>query len=805
MSLADALLLERCPLDVWIALRTDGAKGSGTENDPYNGAPRYETALAVSSLSVPDPAKPREAAANVTAHGYANGAVVTVSGASGADGAFYSGTFVIYGVTANAFKYWMSGSPAGAASGTIRCAATSYGFDDALAAAAANTAVHVGPGTFLTRGYRQGGNPTIKSGQKIIGSGIGVTTIKLVNTSIVNGVYAVLGCSPMGAGLVGLEVRDLTLDCNLEGQLIQDRDFPPVVCAGILASGAHLHYRRVRVIHFGSLNGGECFVLWSAGARPGTAESVDCAIEDCIVEQPAINQHGMSTCLHMGYGEGPNGTLAYPRACVIRNSVVDCEYREYPIPIESISAPDGNGVATVTTRVEHGLSAGQWIRIGGALVAGAAHNGSDNGYNGSYPVNTVNPGGNLRQFTYVPTNPVPSVTPSGDMWVGRFPSHLVALSGYLQKSQTGPNEWTITLTTATAHYRVPGGNVSVEGVLTGTAQNPVRSPVYNGSFKVEGVTPWNPKILRYKVTSDPGPHVGGGFIGVVHQGMSNEGTSAVVEGNRVLNTRIGGPYHDTYSSRDSVVRNNYYRNVVTGPYQYMVGQTSAPIPVASVTHNGLTAILTTAVPHGLTPGQAVSITGVKVNNGQVPPEHSYNDPYLISTVPSSTQFTYQMGVNPGANADDDTGQVIALSQVERCVIENNVIELVPTYMSWGAPVAIALHAAIKHEKLVTLSAARVFRQLVVRNNVIRNMDGLPDSVAVSRAQGISVILAENALIESNVIDVPQANPIAFSKCTNVRFFNNRNSTGGLIPGVTGSAKQDELSTVIEDAALLAFI
>jgi hypothetical protein len=291
----------------------------------------------------------------------------------------------------------------------------------------------------------------------------------------------------------------------------------------------------------------------------------------------------------------------------------------------------------------------------------------------------------------------------------------------------------------------------------------------------------------------------------VHQGMSNEGTSAVVEGNRVLNTRIGGPYHDTYSSRDSVVRNNYYRNVVTGPYQYMVGQTSAPIPVASVTHNGLTAILTTAVPHGLTPGQAVSITGVKVNNGQVPPEHSYNDPYLISTVPSSTQFTYQMGVNPGANADDDTGQVIALSQVERCVIENNVIELVPTYMSWGAPVAIALHAAIKHEKLVTLSAARVFRQLVVRNNVIRNMDGLPDSVAVSRAQGISVILAENALIESNVIDVPQANPIAFSKCTNVRFFNNRNSTGGLIPGVTGSAKQDELSTVIEDAALLAFI
>ena len=40
MSLTDALLREAYPLDVWIALRTDGAKGSGTENDPYDGKTR---------------------------------------------------------------------------------------------------------------------------------------------------------------------------------------------------------------------------------------------------------------------------------------------------------------------------------------------------------------------------------------------------------------------------------------------------------------------------------------------------------------------------------------------------------------------------------------------------------------------------------------------------------------------------------------------------------------------------------------------------------------------------------------------
>jgi hypothetical protein len=36
MSTLDALLIEphQDPRDVWIAVRTDGVKGSGTENDP---------------------------------------------------------------------------------------------------------------------------------------------------------------------------------------------------------------------------------------------------------------------------------------------------------------------------------------------------------------------------------------------------------------------------------------------------------------------------------------------------------------------------------------------------------------------------------------------------------------------------------------------------------------------------------------------------------------------------------------------------------------------------------------------------
>ena len=81
--------------------------------------------------------------------------------------------------------------------------------------------------------------------------------------------------------------------------------------------------------------------------------------------------------------------------------------------------------------------------------------------------------------------------------------------------------------------------------------------------------------------------------------------------------------------------------------------------------------------------------------------------------------------------------------------------------------------------------------------------GLPEKPA--RNRGIQLGYCENALVEHNVIDLPLANPIQFANCTTVRFFNNRSSAGQLIQGVSGTAKQDELTTLIEDAAILSFL
>ena len=55
MSLLDALLLDPAPFNVWIALRTDGLKGSGTASDPYDGSTqaRFDGAMLTIAAQFP--------------------------------------------------------------------------------------------------------------------------------------------------------------------------------------------------------------------------------------------------------------------------------------------------------------------------------------------------------------------------------------------------------------------------------------------------------------------------------------------------------------------------------------------------------------------------------------------------------------------------------------------------------------------------------------------------------------------------------------------------------------------------------
>ena len=106
---------------------------------------------------------------------------------------------------------------------------------------------------------------------------------------------------------------------------------------------------------------------------------------------------------------------------------------------------------------------------------------------------------------------------------------------------------------------------------------------------------------------------------------------------------------------------------------------------------------------------------------------------------------------------------------------------------------------------------RVFRRVVVRNNVIRFVDGLTEDLTFSL--GIELYYCEGALVEDNVVDLPNAYPIRHHFCTTLSYFNNTNSAGQLIQGAVeepaGSGvtpvKQDELTTRVEDASILSIL
>src|SRR6185295_17206473 len=86
-----------------------------------------------------------------------------------------------------------------------------------------------------------------------------------------------------------------------------------------------------------------------------------------------------------------------------------------------------------------------------------------------------------------------------------------------------------------------------------------------------------------------------------HQGLSADGgTMIVTEGNAVWHCQAGGPYHDSYGAKDSFIRNNYYFDVLVGPFQNFFGgvnMATQPIPF-TLTNSGTTYTATTSFPHG---------------------------------------------------------------------------------------------------------------------------------------------------------------------------------------------------------------
>jgi hypothetical protein len=702
-------------------------------------------------------------------------------------------------LTSTSFEYEMLAEPSSPqAPGTITCVRERELFDTVMRGMPANSLIHIGPGVFESKGTAIRGvlGWAPKSGQRVLGSGWGITTLKLVNASWRELEYTLIGHSKYYDFIEDFEASDLTFDCNIAGQPNQLVD-----CRAISINGKHVRLRRLRAINFSSQTIGysENFVFAVGAPHPDAVgkEGVDCVIEGCIAEWPGLNPANNSSVFILTTGEREtDGIMPWHRAFAIRQIWYDGTVTDRPVSIASITI--SGGVATVTTRGPHNRNDDDWV-----VIAGAVENGSaESAYNGTYKISNASE----YQFTYMPLTylgrgnamlPVPTTNPTGDMWVDRFSSHPISV----QKLERDPNDSTrAILTSYGPHNRKPGQWVRLTSV---TAPLPAGTEPYYGRFPIIDNSITSPGVLTYQMNSAPSKLIVQDtdcqgaptcqqdtiFLGVRNVGFSTDGGSeAVAEGNRVFNAGFGGSYHDTWGTKDQTDRNNYYSDVLTGPYQNMGCYSpgcNLPLKQGSLSVAGTTATFDTTNPHGLVVGQAV-----RIEPPLGTPAQNY---FAVTGTPTSTKFTFEV-----------TGTVTlapaygfgALWQVGLAIRENNVIELgeahhLTTYgYSSGLPFYSGPH-----------DTQYVFRSVITRDNLIRLIPGSSNPLA----RAIQLGNVERAVVENNVIDLmtqPPIYPMDVSVSQPLHFFNNQSSSGNLVQPTSGKTA-DDLRVRIEDALTLA--
>jgi hypothetical protein len=200
-----------------------------------------------------------------------------------------------------------------------------------------NSTIHLTPGTFITRqGTSAAGGDrfglSAKNGWKVRGAGMDVTIIMLMTNHPAaggGGKVQVIGSGGSGYHAWetpgdGIEISDLTVDCNLQNQNVGHT--PTAVGLG----GSDNKVSRVRAINWGSTQppGYECFPI-AVGphyqVRPqGYHNGV---IEDCIVDQPAQVYHTEGVvAISVGGGHPNYGLISDTalggwviRGCTVKN------------------------------------------------------------------------------------------------------------------------------------------------------------------------------------------------------------------------------------------------------------------------------------------------------------------------------------------------------------------------------------------------------------------------------------------------------------------------------------------------------
>jgi hypothetical protein len=201
---------------------------------------------------------------------------------------------------------------------------TAAKFDDIMAnKVSGGMTIHLGPGTFETNGFNLGTGAgwKPKSGQRILGTGMNQTTLKLANNAANGASLVLVGNKNDTDYLYGFEVSDLTLDCNLGNQQANS------TAGAIALTGRNVYLLRLRAINWGTTatGGSAAAISLVRGHLNNPLPPKDCVLAACQVDPPlgvALNRS--FTCVELVSDVPATGSvMRYHEACVVRECLLD--------------------------------------------------------------------------------------------------------------------------------------------------------------------------------------------------------------------------------------------------------------------------------------------------------------------------------------------------------------------------------------------------------------------------------------------------------------------------------------------------
>lgn len=163
--------------------------------------------------------------------------------------------------------------------------------DPLLRSLPANYVIHFGPGLYRTFGYHPGeADPSkiwqLKPGWKLLGSGIGISVLQLVDNQFEDRGVSVVG-SEYNANADYAAISGFTFDCNVDGQ----SNGKKVINQAVGVFGSHIKLIDCKAIGWGTLcadkkNPIECFVFCVNGGHPDVGPKEGNIMQDCFATDP---------------------------------------------------------------------------------------------------------------------------------------------------------------------------------------------------------------------------------------------------------------------------------------------------------------------------------------------------------------------------------------------------------------------------------------------------------------------------------------------------------------------------------------